>query len=48
MKRRNEYVCKKDIPTLNKAVIEAALTFVVTVLMAASDCFLKNKKEQEK
>ena len=33
------------IPTLNKAVIEAALTFAVAVLMAASDCFLKNKKE---
>ena len=45
MKRRNEYVCKKDAPALSKAVIEAALTFAVAVLMAASDCFLKNKKE---
>lgn len=43
--RRNEYVRKKDVPTLSKAVIEAALTFAVAVLMAASDCFLKNKKE---
>ena len=43
--RRNEYVRKKDVPTLNRAVIAAALTFAVAVLMAASDCFLKNKKE---
>ena len=48
MKRRNEYVRKKYTPALSKAVIEAALTFAVAVLMAASDCFLKNKKEQEK
>ena len=45
IKRRNEYVRKKYTPALNKAVIEATLAFVVTVLMAASDCFLKNKKE---
>ena len=32
-------------PVVTEAVIEAALTFAVAVLMAASDCFLKNKKE---
>ena len=36
---------KNDLPTLSKAAIEAALTFAVAVLVAASDCFLKNKKE---
>lgn len=44
-RRRNDYVCKNDVPALNKAVIEAALTFAVAVLMAASECFIKNKKE---
>ena len=36
---------KNDVPTLSKAAIEAALTFAVAILLAASDCFLKNKKE---
>lgn len=36
---------KNDLPTLSKTAIEAALTFAVAVLVAASDCFLKNKKE---
>lgn len=44
-RRRNDYVRKNDVPALNKAVIEAALTFAVAVLMAASECFIKNKKE---
>ena len=43
-RRRNDYVRKNDVPALNKAVIEAALTFAVAVLMAASECFIKNKK----
>ena len=36
---------KNDVPTLSKAAIEATLTFAVAILLAASDCFLKNKKE---
>ena len=39
-----KYVRKKDIPALNKAVIEAALTFAVAVLMAASRMFSQKQK----
>jgi len=45
MKRRNEYVQQTHVPTLNKAAAEAVVAFVITVLAAAVDCFLKDKKE---
>ncbi|MEQ3182805.1 hypothetical protein AAA161_10610 [Ruthenibacterium lactatiformans] len=36
---------QKQIPTLNKTAIETVVSFVITVLVAAVDCFLKDKKE---
>ena len=36
---------QKQIPTLNKTAIETVVSFVITVLVATVDCFLKDKKE---
>ena len=41
----NDYASMVGMSDVDKAAIEAALTFAVAVLMAASDCFLKSKKE---
>lgn len=35
-----------DVPALSKAAIEAIVAFTVSVLIAAADCFLKDKEER--